>query len=468
MDWKNILSKITAHIDDGVFVVDRMGKVLYYNASANNQAGVSFQNAMGKHILELFPKLSHETSTLLRVMETGMPIIGDIQRYYNHSLKKVTIITNTYPIHEGNQIVGALEISKDMMRYGDIHEKIALMARQSGLSVALEEATYEIDHILSTSPAMDQLKNRIRKIAVSEASVLVIGETGTGKELVVQSIHNLSRRNNMPFIAQNCAAIPITLLESLLFGTSEGGFTGSKEAMGLFELADGGTLFLDEINAMDLSLQAKLLRVIQDGCIRRIGDRHVRQVDVRVMVAMNISSGQALEEGKLRQDLYYRLNVLRVDVPALRHREGDVMLLAHRFLTKFNKLLDKNIEGIDRAVQELFDSYPWPGNVRELEHVMEQAVLLCESDRISLHDLSTDIHQHTKIDTSLTASVTNIKKLSLKSSMDAYEKSLIEAVLKEKEYVIQAAADQLCVPRQTLYNRMMHLGIRYKSCDKMR
>lgn len=459
MDWENILSRITAHIDDGIFVVDRMGKVLYYNASANNQAGVSFQNAMGKHILELFPKLSYETSTLLRVMETGMPIVGDIQHYFNHCLKKVTIITNTYPIYEGNQIVGALEIAKDMMRYGDIHEKIALMARGSGLSVALEQATYELEDILGESPSMNHMKDRILKIAKSDASVLVTGETGTGKELVIQSIHNLSRRRGMPFLAQNCAAIPITLLESLLFGTSEGGFTGSKDAMGLFELADGGTLFLDEINSMDLSLQAKLLRVIQDGYIRRIGDREVRQVDVRVMVAMNIPSGQALEEGKLRPDLYYRINVLRIDVPPLRDRGEDIQLLANAFIHKYNRLLGKSIEGMERAVQEVFDSYSWPGNVRELEHVIEQAVLLCESHHIGKLDLSAEVQQHGINNNNTVENTTNRFTRSLKSSKDAYEKSLIEAVLKENGHVIQAAADQLCVPRQTLYNRMIHLGI---------
>ncbi|MDW7669549.1 MAG: sigma 54-interacting transcriptional regulator, partial [Bacillota bacterium] len=312
MNYEKIMEIVANNIDDGIFIVNKEGKVIFYNESANNQAGVSVDNAVGKHMLEIFPKLTEDTSTLLRVLRTGEPIIGDILSYYNSNLKRVTILSTTLPIYEDAELVGAVEIAKDMGVYKEFNEKINKIKDNKGIKSENKEIQYSIDSIIGNCKKIADVKNKIKKIANSNAPVMVTGETGTGKELVVQSIHSYSNRCNKPFIAQNCAAIPVTLLESILFGTAVGSFTGSKDSPGLFELADGGTLFLDEINSMDLPLQAKLLRVIQDGCVRRIGGNETRIVDVRIVTAMNISPKEALEEGKLREDMFFRLNVLNI------------------------------------------------------------------------------------------------------------------------------------------------------------
>jgi arginine utilization regulatory protein len=248
MDYKKILELVIDNIDDGIFVVNKKGQVVFYNESADNQAGVSMNNALNKHILDIFPRLTEKTSTILRVLRTGIPIVGDIQEYYNHNHKKVTILTTSTPLIENGEVVGVVEIARDMVKYGDFNEKIDKIRKNKGKKISYEKTIYNLNSILGKSPEILELKEKIRKIAETNSSVLVSGETGTGKELAVQSIHNCSRRKDKPFIAQNCAAIPVTLLEGILFGTALGSFTGSTDSPGLFELADGGTLFLDEIN----------------------------------------------------------------------------------------------------------------------------------------------------------------------------------------------------------------------------
>ncbi len=224
-------------------------------------------------------------------------------------------------------------------------------------------------------------------VADSTSSVLVYGETGTGKELYVQSIHNYSSRFNKPFIAQNCAALPENLFESILFGTVKGAFTGAVDKPGLFEQAHGGTLFLDEINSMPINLQTKLLRVLQDGVIRRVGDSRDRKIDVRIIAAMNVEPLKAVENGQIREDLFYRLNVVNIKLVPLRDRLEDIPLYVEHFIDKYNKELNKNVKGISSKVKELFMSYNWPGNVRELQHIIEAAINIVDNEYIELDNL---------------------------------------------------------------------------------
>jgi arginine utilization regulatory protein len=210
---------------------------------------------------------------------------------------------------------------------------------------------------------------------------MIYGETGTGKELLAQSIHNASRRSNSPFLAINCAAIPDNLLEGLLFGTEKGAYTGAESRAGLFEQANGGTLLLDEINSMNMLLQSKLLRVLQDGMVRRVGGIKEIHVDVRVLSNTNSPPYQAIEENKLRRDLFYRLGVININIPPLRDHKEDIPLLSKNFILRFNKKLLKNVRNIDSATLELFNSYDWPGNIRELEHAIEHAMNLLPNDR---------------------------------------------------------------------------------------
>ena len=302
MDYKNVLKIVSENLYCGIFIVDKSGKVIFYNQSLNDLAGLNVESAMGKHVLEIFPRLTEETSTIMRTLKTGESLKNYVQNYYNYQNKRVTILSSTIPLYEKGQLKGVVEIFSDVEKYNNLDAS-------NTRKYTTEKAVYILDDIIGNSKSKKDLKKKIKKTAESRSPVLVYGETGTGKELVVQCLHNESSRRNKPFIAQNCAAIPGTLFESILFGTKLGSFTGAKDSKGLIEAANGGTLFLDEINSMDITLQAKLLRFLQEGQIRRIGDNTTRPVDVRIIAALNQNPYEAIEAGKLRSDLFYRLTL---------------------------------------------------------------------------------------------------------------------------------------------------------------
>lgn len=291
---------------------------------------------------------------------------------------------------------------------------------------------------------MIRLKTLALRAAEGDASVLIYGDTGTGKELFVHSIHNSSKRRNNPFIAQNCAALPAALLEGILFGTTKGGFTGAEDRPGLFELANGGTLFLDEINSMPLELQSKLLRVLQDGNIRRVGGTNTINVDIRIIAATNVPPEEAVERKQLRKDLFYRLNVVSFEIPALKDRKDDIPILVDHFIKKFNEKLNRNVKGISRAVLNLFLNYRWEGNVRELEHLIEGIMNIYDGEIIDLEHIPPKIKQNV---------ITQNKKhkdLSLKRVLDETERTLIQEALRQADNNITHAAGLLKIPRQTL------------------
>ncbi|MGZ4135390.1 MAG: sigma-54 interaction domain-containing protein, partial [Tumebacillaceae bacterium] len=340
-----MLKAILASIDEGIHAVDRNGITIYYNEAAARLDGVDPQEVIGRHVLEVFPSLDPGTSTLLQVIESGVRIPDHPQMYTNYLGTKAHTMNTTLPILSGGKLVGALEVAKDLTRVKELQEKlidlqaqIVGVGRSSGSKKKSPmEARWTFEQILTSDRAVAQLKELAARAATTSSPVLIHGETGTGKELFVQSIHNASPRMPRPFIAQNCAALPASLLEGLLFGTVKGSFTGAENRPGLFELADGGTLFLDEINSMPLELQAKLLRVLQEGLVRRVGDTKVIEVDVRILAATNQNPLAAIETGNLRSDLYYRLNVVSLPLPPLRERKGDIPLLTRHFVEKFNR-----------------------------------------------------------------------------------------------------------------------------------
>ena len=242
--------------------------------------------------------------------------------------------------------------------------------------------------IVGNSPSIRSVYRVIEQSAPTNASVLIWGESGTGKELVAQTIHELSPRATFPFVAINCAAIPATLLESELFGHEKGAFTGAQERRtGVFELAHRGTLFLDEIAEMQPATQVKLLRVLQERTFRRLGGRQEQSVDVRMIAATNVNPGEAVRNGKLREDLFYRLNVFTIELPPLRDRREDVPLLIQRFLNEFNAVNGKSVRAVDQETMQVLEQYPWPGNIRELRNVMERATILADADFIALRHL---------------------------------------------------------------------------------
>ncbi len=442
---ENIL-EILDYIEEGIHIIDKNGRIIYYNKFAQNIDGIERDKTTGRHLLEVYPSLDFETSTLLTVMKTGKPILKKEQTFINYKGEKITTINSSIPIKSKNKIVGALEISKDITQVRVMSEKIVDLQTKlynnsvEGQIKGLETAKYTFLDIIGENEEMLKLKNLALKAAETDTPVLIYGDTGTGKELFVHSIHNSSKRKYKPFISQNCAALPANLLEGMLFGTVKGGFTGAEDRQGLFELAHGGTLFLDEINSMPLELQPKLLRVLQDGYIRPVGGTNIIHVDVRIITATNIPPEEAIENKLLRQDLYYRLNVINFTIPPLKDRRDDIPLLTNHFIKKCNEKLGKSVKGVSDEVMEVFYAYSWEGNVRELENLIEGIMSIYDIEIIELEHLPNKFQPKKKSHT----------KFSLKDTMEDIEKELIEKALDEADYNISYAAEILNIPRQTL------------------
>ncbi|MFY0545875.1 sigma-54 interaction domain-containing protein [Brevibacillus sp. H7] len=461
-----MLQAILGAIDEGIHVVDANGITIFYNHVAARLDGLTPEEVLGKPLLEVFPSLDKESSTLLRVIENGEPIYNQPQTYTNWKGMRVETINTTLPVRVGKRLVGAVEVAKDIRKLKELSERLLDLQAKVSKTKRTRQAdsdgvSYHFDDIITANAAMIQVKERARRAARTSSPVLIYGETGTGKELFVQSIHQASMRSGKPFIAQNCAALPSSLLESLLFGTTKGSFTGADDRPGLFELADGGTLFLDELNSMPLDLQAKLLRVLQDGQIRRIGSGKSTQVDVRVIAAVNEPPQEAVKRGGMRTDLYYRINVVSFEIPPLRKRKEDIDLLTRHFIDKYNRQFHMEVRGVSEQVKQLFQRYDWPGNVRELEHVIEAAMNMVEGDVIQLEHLPQHLPERLHQDRGPAVSAwlpqpaeDGGERRTLPEVLQKIEERMIADALKETDGNILRAAKLLGIPRQTLQYKL--------------
>ncbi|GAB6063521.1 sigma-54-dependent transcriptional regulator [Deferrisoma palaeochoriense] len=312
--------------------------------------------------------------------------------------------------------------------------------------------------LIGESPAVRELKEQIRVVGPTRASVLITGENGTGKELVARAVHRASRRRDGPFVEVNCAAIPEDLIESELFGHEKGAFTGATaRRRGKFDLADGGTLFLDEIGDMSLKTQAKILRVIQEMRFERVGGTKTHEVDVRIIAATNKDLEEEIREGRFREDLYYRLNVVPIHVPPLRDRAEDIPLLFRHFVEEYCREENREPVEVDEAVFSVLQAYPWPGNVRELKNVAERMVILCRSDRLTVEDVPPAVRgQGTG---SGGAGGTVKPGLGLREARRQFERDYIARHLEEAGWNVPQAAEALGVDRSSLYKKMKELGI---------
>ncbi len=319
---------------------------------------------------------------------------------------------------------------------------------------ALDTKTVKMGGMVGQCPEIQEVFTTIRKVAPSDVSVLVQGESGTGKELVARAIHSLSLRKDGPFIPINCGAIPDNLLESELFGHEKGAFTGANTLVqGKVEYADKGTLFLDEIAELPANLQVKLLRFLQDRTIQRVGGRVDIPVDVRIIAATNVDISKAIEEGRFREDLYYRIGVLVINLPPLKDRGGDIMLLANLFLRRFSEDLRKRFRGFSASSIEFLQSHDWPGNVRELENRVQRAVIMSESLLIEPEDLGFSGRQpvHRALSTPTGAT--------LKEARERVEREMILSVLQKHKGNVAKTAEELAVSRPTLYDLMKKHGL---------
>lgn len=327
-------------------------------------------------------------------------------------------------------------------------EKAKLRKENQYLKEVLKDAESYGD-LIGQTPEIKKVMALIGKTAPTDSTILITGESGTGKEIAAKAIHKLSKRKNGPFIALNCGAIPENLLESELFGHERGAFTGALDRrIGKFELADGGTIFLDEIGTMSANMQSKLLRVLEDHKIERVGGGSPIEVDVRVLAATNIDFPKHIREGKFREDLYYRLNVIPIQMPSLKDRKDDIPLFVSYFIEKFNKELGKKVSGVNSEVLAYLKAYDFPGNVRELKNIIERAVALCQGETIVMENL-------------LTPTVSGISgEKSLKQALEDFEINYIKAALNETNGVQSVAAKKLGLHRTTLNARMKALGLK--------
>jgi DNA-binding NtrC family response regulator len=354
---------------------------------------------------------------------------------------------------------GSIESAKEALRRGAFdylekpYDKSALLET---INRALDRLEAIDSEIVSASPKMETVKKMVLKVARSNSTVLVRGESGTGKELIARAVHNQSPRAAEMFQAVNCAAINENLLESELFGHEKGSFTGAHaEKKGLFEIADRGTLFLDEIAELDVGIQAKLLRALQERKIRRVGGTHEMNVDVRVIAATNRDLRAMVSDGRFRDDLYYRINVLSIDVPPLRERREDIPVLIDYFLKKHTKNTSRLVTGLTSETKKLMNDYSWPGNVRQLESAIERAILLSEGDQITPDDLPTEVRQE------VGPAAEGAFKLPAEGiNFEEVERNLITQAMEQTDYNITRAAKLLGLTFRTLQYRLEKFGIK--------
>ncbi|HWF90164.1 MAG TPA: sigma-54 dependent transcriptional regulator, partial [Pyrinomonadaceae bacterium] len=381
---------------------------------------------------------------------TGMDGIELLQHLLAYDSSIIVILLTAH---------GSIESAKEALRRGAFdylekpYDKAALLAT---INRALDRLDAIDIEIISASPKMESVKKMILKVARSNSTVLIRGESGTGKELIARAVHNQSPRAAEMFQAVNCAAINENLLESELFGHEKGSFTGAHaEKKGLFEIADRGTLFLDEIGELDVGMQAKLLRALQERKIRRVGGTHEISVDVRVIAATNRDLRAMVTDGRFRDDLYYRINVLSIDVPPLRERREDIPVLIDYFLRKHTKNASRPITGLTPETKKLMNEYSWPGNVRQLESAIERAILLSEGDLITAEDLPTEVRQEVG-----PASDSAFKLPAEGINFEDVERNLITQAMEQTDYNITKAAKLLGLTFRTLQYRLEKFGIK--------
>ncbi|WP_413380938.1 sigma-54 interaction domain-containing protein [Alkalihalobacillus sp. 1P02AB] len=368
-----------------LIVVNESGIITYINNSYCQFLELDKSEVIGQHVTEVI-----ENTRMHLVVQSGVEEIADIQYIRGNHM-----IANRIPVRSGDKVVGAV----GTVLFRDTEEWMKMNSHIKDLLLALENyrkqlnhqhgVTYTLHDIVGSSSQLNDLKEKIKKVAPGDASILLRGESGTGKELFAHSIHHLSERNQKPFIKVNCAAIPDHLLESELFGYKEGAFTGARKGgkKGKFQLANGGTIFLDEIGDMPLSAQVKILRVLQEGEVEALGDIQSQKIDVRIIAATNQPLEQLIAEQRFREDLFYRINVIQLRIPPLRERPEDIRVLAKYLLYKMTSRTGKRVIDFAPDVMKVFQTDEWAGNVRELENVIESAVHLTNTDVIHLEDL---------------------------------------------------------------------------------
>ena len=463
--YKKIIEELIELVDEGVYIVDQDGEGIFYNNAMASMEKVNLEDVLGKKFHEAFPDFRLGDSTMFRALKKKEPTLKKQQTYKNLYGKEITTVNSTIPIIVDGEAVAALEVAKDITDIRKMSDRLLSLQEDKIEKVVGKLGTgegegnlartgikrYTFEDIYGQNASFVEVVNRAKKAASNDASVFIYGETGTGKELFAQSIHYAGQRASRPFLAQNCAAIPETLLEGILFGTSKGSFTGAVDRAGLFEQANGGTLLLDEVSAMPYELQSKLLRVLQENYVRRVGGNKDIPINVRIIATVNEPPEELIEQGKLRKDLYYRLNVINLSIPSLRERLDDIQLLAERFLEKFNKRFGKELWMVSDGALKRLKNYDYPGNVRELENIIEQSVSMADKEHV-LTEKILSMPQNSKI--ARHPQLGYEHDMPLDEYLAAVEERIINEALVACDGNISRAANTLQIKRQTLQHKL--------------
>jgi PAS domain S-box-containing protein len=432
--WRD---SILDSIADGVFTVDQDWIVTYFNRAAEEITGISRKNALGRKCFEVFKaNVCEEGCYLRKTLKTGRPNVHQAAYIIRGDGKRVPISISTAVLYnEDDRVVGGVETFRDLHQVETLNKEL--------------KKRYTFHDIVSKNIKMHKLFDILPQIAISDSSVLIQGQSGTGKELFAQAIHDLSRRRQGPLVTVNCSALPDTLLESELFGHVAGAFTDARSNHpGRFAKADGGTIFLDEIGDISPALQVRLLRVLQEKTFEQLGSNKTHKVDVRVIAASNKQLAKLVEDGTFREDLFYRINVVCLTIPPLRERRGDIPLLVDHFIDHFNQLKGKEISRISHQALTILMKYNFPGNVRELINTIEHAFVLCPGGIIlpeHLPDSFLDKGQASQISTPQ-----NLQEL---------ESEMILAALQRNDFDRTKTAEELGIHKTTLWRKIKKFKI---------
>ena len=436
MKQDDITNIILDSIADGVFTIDQNWRITSFNRAAEEITSITREEAIGQRCCDVFRASICETNCALRsAIESNKPVVNKTVYIIDASGKKIPISIAAAVLKNSlGEIVGGVETFRDLSTIEELKREL--------------EKKYSFQDIISKSNEMLEIFDILPTIAESDSTVLIEGDSGTGKELIARAIHNLSGRHNKPIVTINCGALPDSLLESELFGYKAGAFTDAhRDKPGRFAMAEGGTIFLDEIADISSALQVRLLRVIQERCFEPLGSTGSIRADVRIIAASNKNVERLVKKGKFREDLYYRINVVKIALPSLSERKEDIPLLINHFIQRFNKLKDKNITDITPEVLGILMNYDYPGNIRELENIIEHAFVLCRGAMIGVDCLPKNMQP------------VGSAQPSHNKSLQDLEAAFLVAELKKHNWNRSKTADALGVHKTTLWRKLKKLRI---------
>jgi len=442
---RNTTEIILESISDGVFTVDHEWKIMSFNHAAEKITCISRKEAIGRHCWNVFrSNMCQDECALKKTMQEGKSFFSSSTYLINSRKERVpiTVFTSLLKDKNGN-VIGGVETFRDHSLVEELRKKLY--------------NRFQMGDMISQSQAMRNIFQILPKVSQSDSTVLITGETGTGKELAARAIHDLSPRKDKSFVAINCGALPDTLLESELFGYKAGAFThAAKDKPGQFAMADKGTVFLDEIGDTSPSFQVKLLRVLEEKTFLPLGAVKTEKVDIRVIAATNKHLSKMIDAGTFRQDLFYRINVMQLKLPPLQQRMEDIPLLADHFISSLNKIRGKSVGGINESALGILMAHDYPGNIRELENIIEHAFVLCSKGDITKEHLPSKLTKQSMIETEINTS---------QFPLQAAEIKVIKAFLEKNKYDRNATAKDLGIHKTTLFRKIQKLGIKLPKID---